>query len=84
MVSSALHAVGMSHLPTFQAHQRVLSCAVWSSRSASRLLLGLLVTTVVPSGPLVVGIDETIERRRGRKLAAAGIYGVPVRSHVAT
>ena len=33
-----------------------------------------------PSGPLVVGIDETIERRRGPKIAAAGIYRDPVRS----
>jgi DDE superfamily endonuclease len=83
-VSSALHAVGMSHPPTLQAHQRVLNSAVWSSRRASRIVLGLLVNTFVPIGPLVMGIDETIERRRGRKLAAAGIYGDPVRSHVAT
>src|SRR5258706_10751008 len=84
MISSALHAVGQSHLPTFQAYQRVLNSAVWSSRSASRLVLGLLVNTFVPIGPLVVGIDETSGRRRGRKLAAAGIYGDPVCSHVAT
>jgi hypothetical protein len=84
MISSALHAVGQSHLPTLQARQRVLNSAVWSSRRASRLVLGLLVNIFVSIGPLVVGIDETSERRRGRKLAAAGIYGDPVRSHVAT
>ena len=28
----------------------------------------------------MVGIDETIERRRGAKIAAAGIYRAPVRS----
>jgi len=83
-ISSARQHGGLSHPPTLQAHQRVLNSAVWSSRSASRLLLGLLVNTFVPIGPLVMGIDETIERRRGRKLAAAGIYGDPVRSHVAT
>jgi hypothetical protein len=84
MVSSALHAVGQSHLPTFQACQRVLNSAVWSSRRASRILLGLLVNIFVSIGPLVVGIDETIGRRRGRKFAAAGIYGDLVRSHMAT
>ncbi len=83
-VSSVRQHGGLSHQPTLQAHQRVLNSAVWSSRSASRLVLGLLVNTFVPIGPLVVGIDETIERRRGRKLAAAGIYGDPVRSLVAT
>jgi len=37
-------------------------------------VLGLLVETFVPEGPLVVGIDETLERRRGKKIAAKGIY----------
>jgi hypothetical protein len=80
MVSSALRAVGLSHLPTFQAYQRVLSRAVWSSRGVSQILLQLLVATFASEGPLVVGIDETIERRRGTKIAAAGIYRDPVRS----
>jgi hypothetical protein len=40
----------------------------------------LLVETFVPDGPLVVGIDETLERRRGKKIAAKGIYRDPVRS----
>jgi DDE superfamily endonuclease len=80
MVSSALRAVGLSHLSSFRTYHRVLNRAVWSSRSASRILLGLLVGTFVPTGPLVLGIDETIERRRGKKIAAAGIYRDPVRS----
>ena len=66
MVSTALRAVGLSHLPTFQTYHRVLNRAVWSSLGASRMLLGLLVATFAPTGPLVVGIDETIERRRGQ------------------
>jgi hypothetical protein len=44
-------------------------------------LLGLLVGAFVPEGgPLVVGIDETLERRYGRKIAARGVYRDPVRS----
>jgi hypothetical protein len=73
MVSSALRAVGLGSLPQFQRYHRVLNRAVWSGLGASRILLGLLVTTFAPAGPLVVGIDETIERRRGEKIAAAGI-----------
>jgi hypothetical protein len=80
MVSTVLRAVGLSHLPTFQTYHRVLNRAVWSSLNASRILFGLLVATFAPTGPLVVGIDETIERRRGPKIAAAGIYRDPVRS----
>jgi hypothetical protein len=80
MVSTALRTVGLGQYPRIQNYHRVLSRAVWSSRKASRILLGLLVATFAPQGPLVLGIDETIERRRGAKIAAAGIYRDPVRS----
>lgn len=33
-----------------------------------------------PTGPLVLGIDDTIERRWGKRIAARGIYRDPVRS----
>ncbi|HEV2457538.1 MAG TPA: transposase, partial [Ktedonobacterales bacterium] len=66
--------------PSYQAYHRVLNRAVWSSLGASRILFGLLVATFAPAGPLVVGIDETIERRRGERITAAGIYRDPVRS----
>ena len=52
---------------------RVLSRVAWSTREASRLLLGLLVETFVPDGPLVVGVEETLERPQGKKIAAKGI-----------
>jgi hypothetical protein len=64
----------------FQNYHRVLSRAVWSSLSISRILLMLLVNTFVSKGPVVMGIDETIERRRGAKIKAKGIYRDPVRS----
>jgi DDE superfamily endonuclease len=73
MVSTVVRAVGRAHVRRFQSYHRVLSRAVWSSRQASRALLGRLLATLVPDGPLVLGIDETIERRRGAKIAAAGI-----------
>ena len=80
MVRTALRAVGLSHRSPDQIDHRVLQRAVWSSRGASRILLGLLVATFAPTGPLVVGIDETIERRRGKRSTAAGISRDPVRS----
>jgi hypothetical protein len=44
-------------------------------------LLGLLVRLFVPgTEPVILGIDETIERRRGRQIAARGVYRDPVRS----
>jgi hypothetical protein len=80
MVSSVLRTVGLSHERRFQTYHRVLNRAVWSSLKASRILLHLLVRAFAPDGPLVLGIDETIERRPGAKIAAAGIYRDPVRS----
>ena len=81
MVSSALRAVGLAHVSTFQTYHRVLNRAKWSSLEASRILLRLLVSDVCAHmGRLVLGIDETIERRRSQKIAATGIYRDPVRS----
>jgi hypothetical protein len=74
MVSSALHAIGLGHVVHFQRYHRALNRAVWSGLNASRILLGLLSATFASAGPLIVGIDETIERRRGTKIAAARIY----------
>src|SRR5215207_2239042 len=72
--------MGLGQTEHFQRYHRVLNRAVWSGREASRVLLGLLVRTFVPSGPLVVGVDETLERRWGKKIAAKGVYRDPVRS----
>jgi DDE superfamily endonuclease len=66
-VSSALHVMGLDQQWRFHRYHRVLSRACWSSREASRILLGLLVETFVPNGPLVLGIDETLERPEERR-----------------
>jgi hypothetical protein len=80
-VSSALRAMGLDQHKRFHRYHRVLSRASWSSREVSRILLGLLVEAFVSEGePLVVGIDETLERRWGKKISARGVYRDPVSS----
>lgn len=79
-VGSALRAVGLDQQRCFHRYHRVLSRAVWSGREASRVLLEALVETFVPNGPLILGIDETLERRQGKKISAKGIYRDPARS----
>ena len=80
-VSSALRAMGLDQHKRFHRYHRVLSRASWSSLEVSRILLGLLVEAFVSEGdPLVVGIDETLERRWGKKISAKGVYRDPVRS----
>ncbi len=74
-VSSTLRAMGLDREKRFHRYHRVLSQASWSSLKASRVLLALLVEAFVPKGdPLVVGIDETLERRYGKKISAKGVY----------
>jgi hypothetical protein len=73
-VSSALRAMGLDQHERFHRYHRVLSRASWSSLEASRIWLGLLLETFVPQGPLVFGIDETLERRWGKKIVAKGVY----------
>ena len=79
-VTAALSSVGLRGAATFTNYHRVLNRSHWSGRTAARCLLGLLVAAFVPSGPVVVGIDETIERRWGARIKARGIYRDPVRS----
>ena len=79
-VSAILRVMGLSQTPNYQTYHRVLNRAVWSSLAASRILLIHLVAVFVPIGPLLMGIDDTIERRRGAQIAAKGIYRDPVRS----
>ena len=79
-VTSALRVMGLSQEKHFQNYHRVLSRARWSALSASRILLWLLLAAFAPSGVLVLGLDDTIERRRGDQIAALGIYRDPVRS----
>jgi len=79
-VGSALRAIGLDGFERFHRYHRVLSRARWSSLEASRILLGLLLEAFVGEGPLILGIDETLERRYGKKIAARGVYRDPVRS----
>jgi hypothetical protein len=79
-VCAALRAMGLSHSKHFARYHRALNRARWSSLAVARVLLGLLVAALAPAGPLVFGLDETIERRWGPRIAAKGLYRDAVRS----
>lgn len=79
-VTAVLRVMGLSQEGQFQQYHRVLNRARWSSMAVARVLLGLVVDTFVPTGPVLIGIDDTLERRRGAKIKAKGIYRDPVRS----
>ena len=79
-VSSALRAVGLSQESRFERYHRVLSKAKWNEFSLSRVLLGLLVELLPANAPILIAIDETIERRSGKNITAKGCYRDACRS----
>ena len=79
-VAAALRITGLDQDAHFTNYHRVLNRGRWSSRRVARCLFCLLVNTFVPSGPVIIGLDDTLERRWGAKIAARGIYRDPTRS----
>ena len=80
-VAAALRVIGRSDHRDYARYHEVLNRAVWSPRAAARILLVLLLQHLDGGdGPLVFGIDETLERRRGAKIKGRGIYRDAVRS----
>ena len=79
-VTSCLRVTGRAEDANFASYHQILNRARWSSRAAARRLLGIIVERLVPDGPVVIGMDDTIERRWGRRISARGIYRDPVRS----
>src|SRR5471030_1613023 len=79
-VAAALRVTGLDQDPRFTNYHRVLNRNRWCSRGIARRLLRLLVDRFVPHGPVIIGLDETLERRWGARISARGIYRDPVRS----
>jgi hypothetical protein len=80
-VTSCLRVMGLSWERRFTNYHRVLNRARWSARQVSKILLGVLVLALVPPGAaIVLGADDTVERRNGRQIKAKGCYRDAVRS----
>lgn len=79
-VCSALRAMGLSDEASFSKYHHLLSRAKWSSLQAAKILFFMLLGLVDSGRPLVLFVDETLERRRGVKIKAKGYYRDAVRS----
>jgi hypothetical protein len=78
-VTAALRVLGLQQA-NFSKYHHCFSRAHWSALLCSRLLLGLLLRAFRPTGPLLVLVDDTLERRRSRQLPYRGLFRDPVRS----
>ncbi len=62
-VAVILRVMGLGNDPHFTNYHQVLSKARWSGLQAAKILLGLLVALVPMNCPIIIGVDDTIERR---------------------
>ncbi|WP_246660656.1 transposase [Nitratireductor sp. XY-223] len=79
-VSSCLRITGYAGCATFSSFHQVLNRARWWPKDLAKRLLHLLVAGLSGNGPIIIGLDDTIERRWGKRISARGIYRDPVRS----
>ena len=74
-VTSALRVMGLEDDPRFEKYHRVLNRNRWQPLLLSKLLLGLIIGLCVPAGmPLLLAVDETLERRWGPKINYLGYF----------
>jgi hypothetical protein len=80
-VSAVLYVLGQKDNRQYQNYHRVLNRAKWSSFTASKILLGLLVAAFVAAGvPVIIGADETLERRKGEQIKDKSVFRDAARS----
>ena len=80
-VAAALRQMGLHDDPNFSSYHQVFNRAAWSPRRLARRLLATVIAAFVPKGVgLSFAIDETLERRWGKKIRIRGHYRDPLAS----
>lgn len=79
-VSSILRVMGLGQEKQYQNYHRVLNRARWSSLDLSKRMFHALLRVFVKDEVLVLGVDETLERRRGAHIAHLGVFRDAARS----
>lgn len=79
-VSTILSVMGLQHEKRFEKYHRVFNRAKWNSVMGAKILLGLLIQLLPDSFHILIVVDETIERRKGKRITAKGCYRDACRS----
>ena len=80
-VAAALRQMGLHDTPDFSSYHQVFNRAAWSPLRLARRLLAATIAAFVPPGTgLTFAIDETLERRWGKKIRIRGHYRDPLAS----
>jgi hypothetical protein len=83
-ITNILRVMGLMHERNFSKYHRILSHAKWNGLALSKILLGLLIQILPDSWPILIAVDETLERRKGKNIKAKGVYRDAVRSSQST
>ena len=85
-VTAGLRMMGLGDDPRYSKYHRVLNRDRWSPWLVSKIMLNLIVSIFMPAeAPLLLVIDETLERRRGKQIKYKGWFRDPIlstREHV--
>ena len=80
-VAAALRAMGLADDKHFTNYHRLLNRDQWSPWVLSELLLASIIALCLPPGmPLILLVDDTLERRRGSKIKYKGWFRDAIRS----
>jgi hypothetical protein len=77
MIMAAGVAVGHKH---HSAYHRLFSAARWSLDELGLAVFGLLILPLLGSGLVLLGIDDTLARKRGLKVFGVGMHHDPLLS----
>ncbi|MDJ0674061.1 MAG: transposase [Calothrix sp. MO_167.B42] len=79
-VSRVLQVMGLGQEKNYCKYYRMLSRVGWSGLAAAQILLGMIVGFLLGKDTVIIGIDETLERRWGKRIWGLGIYRDSVKS----
>lgn len=79
-VSRVLEVMGLGQERHYGNYYRMLSRVGWSGLAGAQTLLAMIIIWLVGNQTVVIGIDETLERRWGKRIWGLGIYRDGVKS----
>lgn len=79
-VSHVLETLGLSQEKHYVNYYRLLNRVAWSGLSGARILLQMMMSLLSVNQVIVVGVDETLERRWGNHIWGRGVYRDSVKS----
>ena len=79
-VTHLLLAGGGLKIKTFSCYHRFFSQARWTVDSMGRVIVAMVLKFIPKDAPIVAAVDDTLNRKTGRHIWAAGMHHDPILS----